>query len=252
MSDLQYGFSSAYADAAYSYEGRERKARKVLAILEDATGQLTGKSLLDIGCSAGIMTRHFAQAFAQVVGTDIDFPALQHAFSVDADRRVVWASADSQRLPFCDSAFDVVNCTHIYEHVPDASLLMAEIYRVLRPGGVCFFSAGNRLSYMEPHYRLPLLSVVPKFVAHLYLRVLRRGSHYYETHLTYWGLKRLVSRFELEDYTLRVVAEPQKYFADDMVSPGSRRQRLIMRVLRLAMWVCPTYLWVLRKPLLPE
>lgn len=252
MTGLQYGFSTTYADAAYSLEGRERKAHKVLAILEDAAGELAGKSLLDIGCSAGIMTRCFAHAFTQVVGTDIDLPALQQAFSVDADRQVIWAAADSQRLPLCDAAFDVVTCTHIYEHVPDASRLMAEIYRVLRPGGVCFFSAGNRLSYMEPHYRLPLLSVVPKFMAHRYLRLLGRGSHYYETHLTYWGLKRLVNRFELEDYTLRVVAEPQRYFADDMVSPGSFKQRLVMRVLQLAMWVCPTYLWVLRKPTLPE
>jgi 2-polyprenyl-3-methyl-5-hydroxy-6-metoxy-1,4-benzoquinol methylase len=248
MKQLQYGFSTTYAAAAYAREGRERKARKVLSILEDAAGGLAGKNLLDIGCSAGIMTRCFASAFGQVVGTDIDLPALAAASSADAERQVLWAAADSQRLPFGDGAFDVVNCTHIYEHVPDAASLMAEIFRVLRPGGICFFSAGNRLSYMEPHYRLPLLSVVPKFVAHRYLRLLGRGSHYYETHLTYWGLRRLVSRFALDDYTVRVVADPQRYFADDMVKPGSLKQRVVFFVLRYAMWVCPTYLWVLRKP----
>ncbi len=248
MTGLQYGFSTTYADAAFSLEGRERKARKVLAILEEAAGDLSGKSLLDIGCSAGIMTRCFSRSFAQVVGTDIDLHALQHALSPDADGSVAWAAADSQQLPFCDASFDVVTCTHIYEHVPDASRLMDEIYRVLSPGGVCFFSAGNRLSYMEPHYRLPLLSVVPKFVAHRYLRLLGRGNHYYETHLTYWGLRRLVRRFVLEDYTLRVVADPKRYFADDMVKPGSLKQRVVVFMLRLAMWVCPTYLWVLKKP----
>ena len=64
--------------------------------------------------------------------------------------RVAWAAADSQHLPFGEASFDVVNCTHIYEHVPDAARLMDEIFRVLRPGGICFFSAGNRLSYMSP------------------------------------------------------------------------------------------------------
>ena len=252
MSDLQYGFSAAYADAAFSLEGRERKARKVLAILEQAAGDLSGKSLLDIGCSAGIMTRYFAIAFARVVGTDIDQPALRHAYSSDSEKRVAWAAADSQCLPFGEASFDVVNCTHIYEHVPDAARLMDEIFRVLRPGGICFFSAGNRLSYMEPHYRLPLLSVVPKLVAHRYLQILGRGSHYYETHRTYWGLRQLVRRFDLEDYTLRVVADPGRYFADDMVLPGSLKQRLVLLALRVAMWICPTYLWVLRRPESPK
>lgn len=247
MKGLQYGFSSAYADAAFSIAGRERKARKVLAILEDAIGPLVGKSLLDIGCSAGIMTRLFAPSFASVVGTDIDIPALERARVSDCSSMVSWLAADSQRLPFSDEAFDVVNCTHIYEHVPDANLLMSEIHRVLRPNGVCFFSAGNRLSYMEPHYRLPLLSVLPKFLAHLYLRLLQRGEHYYETHLSYWGLRKLVRHFVIEDYTLRVVANPQKYFAEDMVPPGSSKQLWIIRLLRVAIWICPTYLWVLRK-----
>lgn len=252
MTELQYGFSAAYADAAFSLEGRERKARKVLAILEHAAGDLSGRSLLDIGCSAGIMTRYFARAFARVVGTDIDQPALRYAYSGDSEQRVAWAAADSQYLPFGDASFDVVNCTHIYEHVPDASCLMDEIFRVLRPGGICFFSAGNRLSYMEPHYRLPLLSVVPKFVAHRYLRILGRGSYYYETHRTYWGLRHLVRQFDLEDYTLRVVADPRRYFADDMVRPGSLKQHLVLHALRVAMWICPTYLWVLRKPGSPK
>ena len=124
---------------------------------------------------------------------------------------------------------------------------MSEIHRVLRPEGVCFFSAGNRFSYMEPHYRLPLLSVLPKFLAHLYLRLLQRGEHYYETHLSYWGLRKLVRHFDIEDYTLRVVANPQKYFAEDMVPPGSSKQLWIIRLLKVAIWICPTYLWVLRK-----
>lgn len=188
MKGLQYGFSSAYSDAAFSVEGRERKARKVLAILEDAVGPSSENSMLDIGCSSGIMTRLFSPSFARVVGTDIDMPALGSARTADERETVLWLVADSQHLPISDETFDVVNCTHIYEHVPDPHLMMSEIYRVLRPNGVCFFSAGNRLSYIEPHYRLPLLSVMPKFLAHLYLRILGRGQHYYETHLTYLGV----------------------------------------------------------------
>jgi 2-polyprenyl-3-methyl-5-hydroxy-6-metoxy-1,4-benzoquinol methylase len=247
MKQLQYGFSAAYEDAAFSHEGRERKANKVLAILEDAVGDLSDKHLLDIGCSAGIMTHCYARKFGRVTGTDIDMPAVAFAAGVDEAGHLSWAVADSQRLPFPESSFDVVTCTHIYEHVPDARLLMAEIFRVLRPGGTCFFSAGNRFSLIEPHYRLPFLSVIPKAMAHWYLRLLGRGSHYYETHFSYWGLRRLVTNFELEDYTMKVVVEPQKYFAEDMVPAGGAKQKLVLFALRTAYWICPTYLWVLRK-----
>jgi 2-polyprenyl-3-methyl-5-hydroxy-6-metoxy-1,4-benzoquinol methylase len=245
--ELQYGFSAVYGDTSFARQVRERKAAKVLAILEDAVGGLSEMRLLDIGCSTGFMTKCYAKKFGEVVGTDIDHPAVCHAATSEAGQDGVWGVADSQRLPFRDEYFDVVTCTHIYEHVPDANLLMAEIFRVLRPNGVCFFSAGNRLSLIEPHYRLPLLSVLPKFLAHWYLRMLGRGANYYETHFSYWGLKRLVRRFYVEDYTLKVVADPQKFFAEDMIRLGSFKQKLVVMILRVAYWICPTYLWVLRK-----
>jgi 2-polyprenyl-3-methyl-5-hydroxy-6-metoxy-1,4-benzoquinol methylase len=246
MKKLQYGFSAAYGEAAFAQAARERKAAKVLAILEDAVGDLSSKRLLDVGCSTGFMTRCYARKFSEVFGTDIDQPAIVHG-SGSAKDRALWAVADSQCLPFPEASFDVVTCTHIYEHVPDAGRLMAEIYRVLRPNGVCFFSAGNRLSLVEPHYQLPLLSVIPKALAHWYLRLLGRGSHYYETHFSYWGLRRLVRNFTLEDYTMKVVADPQKYFAEDLLQAGSTKQKCVLLALRKAYWICPTYLWVLRR-----
>lgn len=247
---LQYGFAEQYGEAAFDRAQRERKAAKVLAILGDAVGRLEELDMLDVGCSTGYMTQLYARHFRWVLGTDIDSPAVAHAARSAGSNahNLGWAIMDSQRLALPSRCLDVVACTHIYEHVPDAKQLMAEIHRVLRPGGVCFFSAGNRLSLMEPHYRLPLLSVLPKWVAHLYLRVLGRGHHYYETHLTYWGLKRLVSAFDLYDYTIEVVADPHRYHADDLVTPGSWKQTTARLALRWLYWACPTYLWVLRKP----
>jgi hypothetical protein len=124
---------------------------------------------------------------------------------------------------------------------------MAEIHRVLKPNGVCFFSAGNRFSLMEPHYRLPLLSVIPKPLAHLYLRAMGRGKHYYETHLSYWGLRRLTAGFELYDYTIKVAEMPNKFHAEDMLPSGSAKQKLALGIMQYAYWACPTYLWVLKK-----
>jgi ubiquinone/menaquinone biosynthesis C-methylase UbiE len=154
---------------------------------------------------------------------------------------------DAMKLSFFDNSFDVVNCTHIYEHVPDSKQLMREVYRVLKPGGVCFFAAGNRLVFLEAHYKLPLLSVVPKFIAHKYIRFFKKADYYYENHLTYWGLRKLVSNFEIFDYTIKIIKNPKKYFASDMVKENSIAQFIYLNVLKMAYWLCPTFIWVLRK-----
>ncbi len=151
------------------------------------------------------------------------------------------------KLPFADSCFDVLICAQIYEHVPNSSTLLSEIHRVLKRGGICYFSAGNRLSINEPHYRLPFLSVIPRPLAHLYLRLAGRGTFYYEKHLSYWGLKALVRRFEIIDYTSRIVMDPELFHAGYMIRPGTLKARLARLVLRTAYWAFPGYVWLLRK-----
>jgi ubiquinone/menaquinone biosynthesis C-methylase UbiE len=147
-----------------------------------------------------------------------------------------------------DGSVDVVTCTHVYEHVPDAGQLMAEIDRVLKPGGVCLFIAGNRLTLVEADNHLPLLSVVPRWMAHRYMRVMGRGATYYEHTRTVWGLRALVRRFVVHDYTLRVLREPERFYATDLVRSGTFRQRVAIGVVKAAYWLSPTYVWVLEKP----
>lgn len=245
--ELQVDFSTRYSGTVFDRQGRRQKAEKIIAILRDHLGDLAGRTALDLGCSAGNTTIWFAGAFSRVVGVDIDRPALMRARRENAAPNVLYSLMNGERLALRDAAFDVVICAHVYEHVPDAQKLLAEIRRLLKPGGVCFFSAGNRLQWMEPHYRLPLLSVLPRRASNLYLRLTGRGSAYYEKHLTYWGLKRLAADFDVVDYTRRVVAEPERFAATDVLAPGSLRQRFSLFALRLAYWACPTYLWLLRR-----
>jgi hypothetical protein len=99
----------------------------------------------------------------------------------------------------------------------------------------------------EPHYNLPLLSVLPRPLAHLYIRLAGKARYYHEKHLSYWGLKTLVKDFTCTDYTLRLVTEPGKYFTAYMVSPGSFKSRIAITILKLAYWACPGYIWILQK-----
>ena len=244
---LQYAFSQEHASTVFNASLRRQKALKTLAVLEDYLHDLSSLDALEIGSAAGYCTIHYAARLRHISAVDIDLGAMQHALQHNPARNVDYLVMDAQHLAFPDAAFDIVICMHVYEHVPDAAALMAEIDRVLKPGGVCYFTAGNRLSLIEPHYRLPLLSVLPKPLSHLYLRLLHRGTYYYENHLTYWGLKKLVVGFENVDYTVRVVKNPEQFGATEVITPRSLKQKFSILFLKVAYWLCPTYLWLLKK-----
>ncbi len=250
--DYQRDFSELHPETMFDESGRLQKARKTVAVILDALKcedrDPLAARLLDIGCSTGILSHHYAGSFGEVVGVDIDDGAVAWARENRAAENLEYRVGDSMELPFEESEFDVATCTHIYEHVPDAQRMVDEIYRVLKPGGICYFAAENRLRYWDGHYNLPLLTVLPKPLGDLFVRAMGRGDRRYETHFTMWGLRRMVRRFEIVDYTKAVVNDPEAFEATDMVDPGTAKQRAATATLNLAYWAFPTYLWIPRKP----
>jgi SAM-dependent methyltransferase len=232
----------------YDARGREEKGKKILAVLSDFLGSELGDlDALDVGCSTGIIDNLLAKSFKMLVGLDIDEEAVKYAMKERSGENEHFLLSDAMTMPFGDQTFDIIVCAHVYEHVPCARTLMSEIHRLLRPNGVCFFAAGNRLTVIEPHYRLPFLSVIPKKFGDLYLRSLGRAPHYYEKHLTYWSLRRLTSGFRVIDYTMDIIANPEKYYAVELCKPGSMKQRFALHVCRMAYWAVPTYVFLLQK-----
>ena len=230
-------------------EQKGLKVAKMLAVLKDAAiiNESAEHSLaIDIGCSVGYFAHALAPYFSVVAGVDIDLEALKRA-TYSGDTRALFLIGDSQRLPFGDGTADLVICNHVYEHVPDAQTLFREINRVLRPGGACYLGAASRLTLVEPHYRLPFLSWLPKALAHRYMRATGRGSCYYEKLRTPWSLLRMLSEFERRDYTLSIIGHPDKYCARDMIPRGSVQDRIPLAVWKLAYWLLPSYVFVLYK-----
>ena len=244
----QQDFSRIFPQAVYSAELRERKASTIVAVLQDFFGvDLGSLTLLDIGSSTGIIAHYLSQHFGRVAGIDIDRSAIDFARRTFKKANLHFVLGDAMDMAFADHAFDVLICGHIYEHVPDARRLMDEIYRVLKPGGICYFAAGNRLSILEPHYRLPFLSMLPKRLSHLYLRLTKRGKIYHENLLTYRKIRGLVNRFLVVDYTRRIVENPRLFHADYMIQEGTFKFRLANFMVRYAYALCPTYIWLLVK-----
>jgi ubiquinone/menaquinone biosynthesis C-methylase UbiE len=244
----QFDYSEILPEAMYDRKAREKKAKTMVAVFSDYfKSDLKTFSVLDIGCSTGIITNLLASYFQNIIGMDIDEPAVEFAQKKFKRPNLEFRKGSSLNMDFPDSIFDVVICAHIYEHVPDVKLLMDEINRVLKVNGVCYFAAGNRYRMMEPHYHLPFLSAIPRPLAHIYIRLAGRSKYYYEKHLSYWGLKKLVRQFDIIDYTRHIIEQPVRFKADYMIRPNSTKAKLAKFISRRAYWLCPTYIWLLRK-----
>ncbi len=84
-------------------------------------------------------------------------------------------------LPFVDETFDVVLSNHVIEHVGDVRAQrthLAELRRVLRPGGVGYLAVPNRWMLVEPHYGLAFLSWLPRRWRTSYLQARKKGHVY--------------------------------------------------------------------------
>lgn len=233
----------------YDVAEREKKAEKILCVLKEHFGDLSNLSLLDASSSTGVMSNKFRAECAEVTGIDIDEKAVSHATRMFTAPNLTFRRMDALRTDFSAGSFDVVVSNQMYEHVPDPAMMLDEFYRILKPGGVVYFGAVNRLKVIETHYgRIPLLSWWPRPVSNAILRTLRRAPVYYERPMTLWGLRKLVSQFDVIDYTLQVLRDPRRFHAEDVIKEGSLKHRLGTRVLQAAYWLSPGYIWLLKKP----
>ncbi len=96
--------------------------------------------ILDLGCGTGEITRRLATRFAhaEVIGVDVlesNLALARSAAATDARPRIRYEQGDAFALTHADAHFDLVVCRHLSQAVPDFALVLAEITRVLKPGG---------------------------------------------------------------------------------------------------------------------
>jgi SAM-dependent methyltransferase len=100
-----------------------------------------GGVLLDVGCGPGTITVDLARRLApgRVVGIDASSDIVERAAGLAADegtRNATFQVGDVYALDFPDASFDIVHAHQVLQHLIDPVAAMAEIRRVLRPGGV--------------------------------------------------------------------------------------------------------------------
>lgn len=115
----------------------------------------TGKQLLEVGCGPGALLEYYARG-NHVVAMDVDKPALD-VLRERLGVETVWGDF-ATHLPFGDATFDAVVAGETLEHMPYPTIFLAEIRRVLRPGGVFVGSVPNAYRYRN---RLDVLRGLP-------------------------------------------------------------------------------------------
>lgn len=109
------------------------------APLFEGYGLPPGARVLDLGCGTGEISSRLAHAFpdAEVVGVDVLPVHVEHASRRFADLapRLSFRTGDGFALEFEDDGFDLAVCRHMLQSVPRPERVVAELVRVLKPGG---------------------------------------------------------------------------------------------------------------------
>jgi SAM-dependent methyltransferase len=130
--------ASAYTGVATGIDAREPA---MAAIRDPAPGRV-----LEVGCGWGELAEWIGRdTGAEVVAVDLSPRMVELARERGVDARI----ADVQELPFADGEFDLVVAAWMLYHVPDIDLALAEIARVLRPGGRLVAITNSRTHLLE-------------------------------------------------------------------------------------------------------
>jgi SAM-dependent methyltransferase len=108
----------------------------------------SGESVIDIGCGPGFLCDEMAEAVGengQVLGVDISDDLLTVARERNARSRLTYEHGDAERLDQPEASFDVAVSVETLEFLNDPDRAIAEMFRVLKPGG---------RALMDPKYRL--------------------------------------------------------------------------------------------------
>ncbi len=104
--------------------------------------------VLDVGCGRGLLLRAFQRQGWEVQGTELSEPAARYA---SGTLKLPVRIGSLEELRFPSDHFDAVVMWHVLEHVSDPRVVLAEVHRVLRPGGVFMVGVPN---FGSPEARL--------------------------------------------------------------------------------------------------
>ncbi len=151
--------------------------RQLLSEVADATA--SGDRVLEVGAGTGLDAISLARSRSEleVVGSEPHGPMLERARALpDQPSNLRWVQAPAGALPFEDGYFQAVYSANAIKHFPDARGAVAEMLRVLRPGGLLLVSEVSPWVPFSSSWRFTRLVPVPFFLAPVLAVRIRRST----------------------------------------------------------------------------
>jgi SAM-dependent methyltransferase len=139
-------FARAFDDepriSGWSEAGLRRRVAAFSALLP-GLGLPERARILELGCGGGTYVRLLAGLGYRTIGLDYSLPSLQRAVAADPGRKGLYLSGEAYQLPFSPGSFDLVLSIGVLQALSEPARALAEMTRVMRPGGALVVEALN-------------------------------------------------------------------------------------------------------------
>lgn len=227
-------------------QGRDLKASRILKVMKHFTSTpVEMTTWVDLGCGSGGIAAALAPHVKHITGIDPEsWPYWQEYSKRQLNLSFVRQPVEQLAIPH--ESVDVVVCNQVYEHVPDPQFLIQQIYRVLKPGGYCYFAGPNLIFPIEPHVFWPFVHWLPRRFAVNVMRMLGARKVVDANSVSYWTLRKWLAAFEVRNALPDIIAAPGKFgFHGRLYRALSWIPR---RFIENLTWLSPGFVFVLRKP----
>jgi len=148
---------------------------RMIAALWPSGRPTSGTELIEFGCGPGFYSRRLAQPFPQISVTGVDQSENQLRWARERASAIrlsncLFECVNVLQLPCADARFDALIASRLFTVLPEPTRAIAEMYRVLKPGGRCFVA--------EPRYAF--WASIPLFAMWLLAGVMHSGNGYRE------------------------------------------------------------------------
>jgi 2-polyprenyl-6-hydroxyphenyl methylase/3-demethylubiquinone-9 3-methyltransferase len=115
-------------------------------VMDESGLDFAGLRVLDVGCGGGLLAEELAQLGCLASGVDPSPGSIATAerHAAASGLTIMYRVGQGEALPYPAESFDLVTCVDVLEHVADVGEVLAEIARVLRPGGILVYDTINR------------------------------------------------------------------------------------------------------------